>query len=397
MSPLPRTLVAAHLTPGGSAAIAVIGVRGAGVVELLRQRFTPLAGDGWSRAVRGDLLLGSWRRADGSSEELLLVGRDDEVWEIHCHGGVAAVETLLTDLQACGVELIPWRAWLEQELEDPLRAEAWIALADAATARTAAILLDQYRGALRAALEEIRGRVVRGDATVALAGVGQLLQRWAIGRHLTAPWRVTLLGPPNVGKSSLLNQILGYARAIVYDQPGTTRDIVSAQTALDGWPIELADTAGLRDSVDHLEREGIVRARDHAERADLILYLADASVNVFEADVAAVIPEVALLSARAFPPVLRVLNKWDLRAGSEPPASGWLPVSARTGEGVEELMGEIVRCLVPREPLPGMALPFQPRHERHLRACEEALRTSDVAGAARELECLLASREPTFS
>src|SRR5262249_42285045 len=107
--------------------------------------------------------------------------------------------------------------------------------------------------------------------------IGQLLNRAPLGAHLTQPWRVVIAGPPNVGKSSLINAILGYERAIVFDQPGTTRDVVTAATALDGWPVELADTAGLPAGVDPLDRAGIERETAQADEADCLLLVFDAS------------------------------------------------------------------------------------------------------------------------
>src|SRR5690606_16577637 len=84
-----------------------------------------------------------------------------------------------------------------------------------------------------------------------------LVDRAPLGLHLTRPWHVALAGAPNVGKSSLLNAVLGYGRAIVFDQPGTTRDVLDAVTAIDGWPVRLTDGAGLRESVDALEAAGV--------------------------------------------------------------------------------------------------------------------------------------------
>ena len=81
------------------------------------------------------------------------------------------------------------------------------------------------------------------------------------GRHLLTPFDVVLAGPANVGKSSLINALVGYNRAIVYDAPGTTRDVITAETAIDGWPVTLSDTAGLRDSDDPLEMAGVQTAQ----------------------------------------------------------------------------------------------------------------------------------------
>ena len=119
-------------------------------------------------------------------------------------------------------------------------------MADARTERTAAILLDQYHGALGRELEEIRQANDRGETSLARRRIDDLLARAELGRHLTRSWSVVLAGRPNVGKSSLLNALAGYDRAIVHPTPGTTRDAVTFATAIDGLPVELCDTAGLR-------------------------------------------------------------------------------------------------------------------------------------------------------
>ena len=129
---------------------------------------------------------------------------------------------------------------------DPIRAAAIALLADARTERTAAILLDQYNGAWGRALANIRTSLSAARTASAAAQIQSLLRLEPLAAHLVQPWRVVVIGPPNVGKSSLTNALLGFQRTIVHDQPGTTRDAVAIQLAIDGWPVELVDTAGLR-------------------------------------------------------------------------------------------------------------------------------------------------------
>src|SRR5207237_636472 len=124
-----------------------------------------------------------------------------------------------------------------QELRKPTRRGGWAfddralePLSKAPTVRTASIQLDQYRGAFARAVE----------AALADPALIPELARFApVGRHLVAPWAVAVVGPPNVGKSSLVNALAGYQRAVVSDVPGTTRDVVRTLVALDGWPVEL--------------------------------------------------------------------------------------------------------------------------------------------------------------
>ena len=160
-------------------------------------------------------------------------------------------------LVSAGCRRVAWRDWIRTQCDDPIAAAALAALAEARTERTAAILLDQYHGALGRAMEEIRQDFDRGNATSAHQRIDLLLARAKLGEHLTRPWSVVLAGRANVGKSSLMNALAGHRRSIVHPAPGTTRDAVTLGTAIDGWPVELCDTAGLREAEDALEQAGI--------------------------------------------------------------------------------------------------------------------------------------------
>jgi tRNA modification GTPase len=188
---------------------------------------------------------------------LVVCRRGKERVEVQCHGGVAAVRSVVDALVAEGCRETAWQDWLRLSAADSMQAAAQFALADALTARTAAILLDQLNGALAAACRATIAAITAENWPLAAELVGQLLDRRDLGLHLTTPWRVVLAGPPNVGKSSLINALAGYERAIVSPVPGTTRDVVTLTTAIDGWPVELADTAGLRTTDDELESAGV--------------------------------------------------------------------------------------------------------------------------------------------
>ncbi len=140
--------------------------------------------------------------------------------------------------------------------------------------------------------------------------------------HLEKGWRVVFIGSPNAGKSSLINALLGYQRSIVLSKPGTTRDVLTATTALEGWPIELIDTAGLRSSNEPLEEAGMRLAVQEASQSDLVLLVSDASQDwTTQQD--------RWLSQ--FPNVLVVHNKQDLaggRGGKRPEGIETVAISA---------------------------------------------------------------------
>ena len=326
-------IVASVLTPPGTGAIAVIGIRGPESYSRLRSLFTPsLAGSLPATPVPG-IRFGHVGGKQG--DEVILVTRADDSFEIHCHGGTVVVEWILGLLRESGVEIT--RQWpANPELPDPA---AWQLLPLAKTVRCASILLDQARGAYRRAVES-------GDPAMQKL----LRQHAVVGAHLTDPWDVVIAGRPNAGKSSLLNAIAGYARSVVSEFPGTTRDAVSLEVALDGWPVRLTDTAGLRDSSDVLENEGITRANARMRSAELILWLADLEA------------EDPMLGFDTIPEAFRdrtlvVYNKIDGFPGLTFPGPG---VSALTGAGIPELIEAITGRLVPDPPQPGDPVPYAP-------------------------------------
>jgi tRNA modification GTPase len=340
----------ACLTPPGTAALAVLAVHGPDAWDLIRPLFRPLSSAGLpAEPDVGRFWLG--RLGDELADEVVLAvkyGRPLPLLELHCHGGREVVRLLLELLTARGCSLCTWQE-LESALDsDPLRAAAATALVQARTTRTAAVLLDQYHGALARTLDAILEARRRQDGDAAGRLLDELAGRSALGRHLAAPWRVTVAGAPNVGKSSLVNALAGFQRSVVSASPGTTRDVVTTVIAVDGWPVELADTAGMRDTAGALEEQGIRLAEQTAAAADLCLWVLDAS------------------APPAWPPsasdrLRLVVNKLDLPAAwdlGQAPAA--LRVSAQTGAGLAELVQALAGWLVPQPPPPGAAVPFTP-------------------------------------
>ncbi len=360
-----------QLTPPGRGAIATLLIEGPGAVELLARYFRPNHGRAQECRPGGQLLVGRLGAEPG--EEVVVRRRSDESVELHCHGGRAAVAMIQEVLAEGGARVVAWRDWLHDHHRDPIAAAAHAALADARTERTAAILLDQYQGALRRAMERIEEALARRDFPSASRQIDALLARAELGRHLTRPWRVVLTGRANVGKSSLINALLGYPRAIVHHRPGTTRDVLSTTAALDGWPVELSDTAGLPEDEDAsgalgfgpseaapcseagsgeadaaLQRAGLRRAGERLAEADLVVLVFDASRAFSGVDQSLI---------ETWPGGLVVHNKSDLRPAPGPRPAG-LSTSALTGAGVEALGRAMAECLVPNPPPLGAGVPF---------------------------------------
>ena len=218
-------------------------------------------------------------------------------------------------------------------------------LARCSTIRTAAIALDQMRGAFARAQAEIEALFAGGRSRDADAKIARLCELIPVGAHLARAWKVVAVGEPNVGKSSLVNAIAGFARSIVSPIPGTTRDVVSTPIAIAGWPIELIDTAGVRDGRDALECAGIARGRIASAEADLVLRVVDATK-----------PDMVVAASSE----VLVVNKVDLNPGIEScytKAASDAVVSAKTNNGIDRLLTALIERLIPFPPRPGEAVP----------------------------------------
>lgn len=317
--------------------------------------------------------LGNWLSPRG--EELVAVRRSDppDSIEVHCHGGAAAVRGVVAALVERGcVEVEAAALRLDPSLT-PLAAAARRELPRALTLRAAAVLWDQAQGALDRALGEAAG----GEG---LRVVRRLLGWGLFGQRLTRPWRVAVAGAPNVGKSSLVNALLGYERSIVFDAPGTTRDVVTARTAIDGWPVEFVDTAGLRNGSDPIEIKGIALAQQRLETVDLVIAVTPAELSAAQAEA----ESVTLFRTTK---LLRVASKVDL-VGSLQPDDPRLATSATTGFGMERLAAAIGQSLVPVAPGPGEGAPFTAEQLAALRRCEALMQAADEAGAVALLAAL---------
>lgn len=361
---------AARLTASGRGAVATVVVTGnfhspqesgdATTISSLNALFQAANGQQLSEQPVGKIAFGQWGIVN--AEDLVVCRVSPTQIEIHCHGGDAAVRRILHDLSHAGCQVVD--AWdLLDNDADRLDVECQQVLSLTSTWRTSRIVLNQANGVLRRAYRELES-IAGGDATSFTNAIDRLLRWGPFGLHLTQPWSIVLTGRPNVGKSSLINALLGYERAIVFDEPGTTRDVVTGETAFNGWPVTLADTAGIRQTAVELESAGIARAQERLRSADLRLVVIDVSQPA-TADDARLLAE--------WPDCIVVANKMDLPNlwGQLLPANA-IPVSSTTREGLDNLQSELVERLVPEVPGDNTAIPMTQRQIEILEVAHRA-------------------------
>lgn len=388
--------IAAQATPMGTGGVGIIRISGSSAGEILRALFSPYAAEaGHKEGAAGiktgqepaaapllparNLVLGAVCQKDGIFiDECLAVFfpgphsyTGEDVVEFQCHGGPLVLRKVLTAAVAAGARLaqpgeFTLRAFLNGRM-DLTQAEAVLDIITAKTHISLDMAEHQLQGALYKALLPLEEELLDLLAALAAAAdfpeevdsltpeillprlqeldarVEALLAGADAGRIYREGLSVVLLGPANVGKSSLLNALLQEERAIVTERAGTTRDIIEEYFNLDGLPILLSDTAGLRSAEDEAEAIGIGKSRAKAASAQILLLVADASADA-EEEVKALIEE---FKDR---PLLLVLNKIDLADPLpwQEKLAQWAPelpqtaISAKTGAGLAQLKEAIL-------------------------------------------------------
>ena len=321
-----------------------------------------------------------------------------DVAEINCHGGIVPLRQTLELCLRLGARLarpgeFTLRAFLNGRI-DLAQAEAVLDVVRAKTEASLRVAMEQLRGRLSREVRRVRARVVEVlahleacldfpedeipplDVGRALAEVEESLRKLLAsadrGMIYRQGARATIVGRPNVGKSSLLNALLRFERAIVTPIPGTTRDTLEETVNLKGIPLVLVDTAGIAESQDPIERLGIERSRQALARSDLALMVVDGSEPLREEDwlIAQLVRD---------RPALLVINKIDLPQRAD--VSSFLPhlrrvrVSALTGEGLEDLEEALAEAILAGEVLTSEEpLVSNPRHKDAIRRALESVR-----------------------
>lgn len=368
--------IAAIATGEVVSAIGIVRVSGPGAVAAAEAVFRPADGQPMSEHRDRQLVYGRLVDAAGRVLDICLctISRaphsytGEDTAELQCHGSPVVLRAALEALFAAGARQagpgeFTKRAFLNGML-DLTEAEAVIDIIEAATAEAAVNAAGQLGGALSRRAERVYSDVVdiisHFDAVLdypdediepfelanyasrldtGAAELRELLASFERGRVMREGVRAAIVGRPNAGKSSLLNAILGYDRAIVTAQPGTTRDTIEEKTLLGGVLLRLTDTAGLREAADEAEREGVRRAFAAADGAELAIAVFDGSEPLSDADAE------TLAAARAAKRAIGVVNKADLpRALDAVELTGFdavVSLSARTGEGLEALASAV--------------------------------------------------------
>jgi tRNA modification GTPase len=366
--------IVAPATPPGEGGIGIVRVSGPSAADLLAAVFRGKVNPAEMvshHLYHGHLLNRDNQRVDEVLAVLMRAPRSytgEDVVEVHCHGGVQILRCVLDLFLDAGARIadpgeFTLRAFLNGRL-DLAQAEAVIEVIRARSERASRVALDQLEGQLSRKIyrysDQIKetlalieahidfpddevGTLNLGDLAVPIRELARdmsvLADSFDVGRALREGISVLILGRPNVGKSSLLNAILGESRAIVTEFAGTTRDTLEEHLVLAGFPVRLVDAAGVRDTDDPIEREGVQRAKDKAAAADLVLLVVDGSTPLTAEDALA-------LQLCHREKTLLVINKSDQAQmcdlGKLAAFSRQVAVSAKYGLGLADLRSAIV-------------------------------------------------------
>ncbi|MFH0963864.1 MAG: GTPase [Planctomycetota bacterium] len=326
-------------TAEGAGGIAVISIAGARAFEVLSRAFRPARKEK-GRLEAGRLVYGFIER-DGEVLDEVVVAPFPEgnafyrgpCAEVNCHGGAVASREVGRYLTELGATALDHEAFMERYCSLTLcQRHALRMLTRAGTQTAMRAAMEAFAGAGERRMGEIRA-LAGAEGASALGLIERTIREAERAEALFRPRRLAVVGPANVGKSSLVNVLLGEERLLVDAAPGTTRDTVEVSMALAGWPVTVFDTAGIREAGDEVESEGVERALEAARNADVVVVVLDARR-----------PEIAVLERvkkLARGPVVAALNKMDLLEGGETPtvASGEVGVltCALTGAGVRAL------------------------------------------------------------
>ncbi len=369
--------IAAIATPYGVGGIGIIRVSGPYSEKICQALFKPASASGPLKnryLYHGDII--SPETGTIIDEVLIAVMKGphsytgEDTLEIYCHGGFLVLRAVLSEVIKLGARLaepgeFTRRAYLNDRL-DLSQAEAVTDLITARTDRGRALALAGLKGTLSKELQSIRSvlidilaclessidfteedissvscRNLSEDVDNVLARINAILSTYKEGKLFRDGLDVVITGKPNVGKSSLMNRLLGEKRAIVTPIPGTTRDFIEETINIQGIPVKITDTAGVRNSTETIEKEGIAFVWEKVMAADIVIILIDGSTCLGEEDVEVVDRNkerktVLVVNKSDLPPRITDAELADLMPGVKP-----LRISAKYGSGISELRERI--------------------------------------------------------
>lgn len=340
--------IAALLTPLAPGAIAVVGMTGPAVDRVLGQLLRSASRDEppvlMPNRPRLCRFMPRGEFVDETIVTLIADSAEPSV-EICTHGGVRIAQRVLAELAAVGVGIVSGDEYMDRTGAGcPVQREIDLALIRSQSQRLTRWLLSQRR---------ILPPFLKTLHLLSPEALAAFRRRSEVAIRLIQGIEIALIGPPNAGKSTLANRLIGIDRMITSDMPGTTRDWVSETALIHGWPVILTDTAGMRQTACEIESEAIRRAADRAGRAGLILHIESAEAGDFSATVPSESLQVSGIGGER---VLCVWNKIDIVAGvgRKVPFEA-LGVSALTGSGInilEDRISELLGLTVLQESLP---------------------------------------------
>lgn len=376
--------IAAVSTGMQVSAIGILRLSGDKAINIVDKLFIPRSGKKMSESEDRKLVFGSLCDLDGQALDICLctISRaphsytGENTAEIQCHGSPAVLRAALDAVFALGArQALPGeftkRAFLNGRM-DLTSAEAVADIIDAETAEAAKNAAGQLGGAIGHRIDKIYDFLTdlsshyhavldypdediedftlvayKAELHAAIAELKRLADSYSGGKLLHGGIPAAIIGRPNAGKSSLLNAVLGYDRAIVTNIPGTTRDTIEEKLRLGGVLLRLTDTAGLRETDDEIERLGVMRSHEAMENAELVIAVIDGSGDVSAED------EEIIRCAEKAPHAVVAVSKSDLGKIAVLPETT-LPVvelSSMTGEGLEKL-AEVIKTLFPMPDAP---------------------------------------------
>ena len=370
--------IAATATPFGMSGIGIIRMSGPEALVIARRIFRPSSGKcKWQshQLYHGDIVSADARTI---LDEVLISYMQsprsftgEDVVEINCHGNPFIIESILTQLQEMGCRMarpgeFSERAFLNNRL-DLSQAEALAAMISAKSAKAYAIGLSQLKGSLSKEIEELRSLLIEAlsaleasiDFTEDTSGesipevplqIDQVLERmqkllssYSAARAYAEGIHVIITGKPNVGKSSLLNALTGRKKAIVTDIPGTTRDLITDTITINGIPVHIMDTAGIREPQNLIEQEGISLVCESLDQADVVIVMLDVSKPLTDEDK-------MIIDKNKSGKIIVAMNKIDLPctwkketiAQRFPSGTSIIELSAKSGSGLQELKKSLI-------------------------------------------------------